>query len=61
MVLNKGPLDWESSALTTWLGYNFALDKDETNFSVTLQLPPRSGTSLEAVEPHPYKGAIKFF
>ena len=23
-------------------------------------LPPRSGSSLEAVEPHPQKGAIKF-
>ena len=25
------------------------------------KLPPRSGSSLGAVEPHPEKGAIKFF
>ena len=25
------------------------------------KLPPRSGCSFEAVEPHPQKGAIKFF
>ena len=28
---------------------------------VKRKLPPRSGSSLEAVEPHPQKGAIKFF
>ena len=28
---------------------------------VKSKLPPRSGFSLEAVEPHPDKGAIKFF
>ena len=28
---------------------------------VKSKLPPRSGSSLEAVEPHPEKGAIKFF
>ena len=28
---------------------------------VKSKLPPRSGTSLEAVEPHPQKGAIKVF
>ena len=27
---------------------------------VKSKLPPRSGSSLEAVEPHPQKGAIKF-
>ena len=29
------------------------------NLVVKSKLPPRSGSSLEAVEPHPYKGAIK--
>ena len=28
---------------------------------VKSKLPPQSGSSLEAVEPHPKKGAIKFF
>ena len=28
---------------------------------VKSKLPPRSGSSLEAVEPYPEKGAIKFF
>ena len=28
---------------------------------VKSKLPPRSGCSLEAVEPHPEKGAIKLF
>ena len=28
---------------------------------VKSKLLPRSGSSLEAVEPHPQKGAIKFF
>ena len=27
---------------------------------VKSKLPPRSGSSLEAVEPHPQKGALKF-
>ena len=31
------------------------------NLVVKSKLPPRSGSSLEAVEPHPWKGAIKFF
>ena len=31
------------------------------NWVVKSKLPHRSGTSLEAVETHPYKGAIKFF
>ena len=31
------------------------------NFVVKSKLPPRSGCSLEAVEPHPKKVAIKFF
>ena len=31
------------------------------NLVVKSNLPPRSGSSLEAVEPHPWKGAIKFF
>ena len=30
------------------------------NWVVKSKLPPRSGRSLEAVEPHPQKGAIKF-
>ena len=30
------------------------------NLVVKSKLPPRSGSSLEAVEPHPEKGAIKF-
>ena len=30
------------------------------NLVVKSKLPPRSGSSLEAVEPHPWKGAIKF-
>ena len=30
------------------------------NLVVKSKLPPRSGSSLEAVEPHPQKGAIKF-
>ena len=30
-------------------------------FKVESKLPPRSGCSLEAVEPHPKKGAIKCF
>ena len=25
------------------------------------KLPPRRGSSLEEVQPHPYKGTIKFF
>ena len=28
---------------------------------VKSKLPPQSGSSLETVEPHPQKGAIKFF
>ena len=28
---------------------------------VKSKLPPRSGSSLEAVEPYPERGAIKFF
>ena len=28
---------------------------------VKSKLPPRSGSSLEAIEPHSLKGAIKFF
>ena len=28
---------------------------------VKSKLPPGSGSSLEAVEPHPEKGAMKFF
>ena len=31
------------------------------NLVVKSKLPPRSGSRLEAVEPHPWKGAIKFF
>ena len=31
------------------------------NLVVKSKLPPRSGSSFEAVEPHPWKGAIKFF
>ena len=31
------------------------------NLVVKNKLPPRSGSSLEAIEPHPLKGAIKFF
>ena len=31
------------------------------NLVVKSKLPPRSGSSLEAVEPHPEKGAIKLF
>ena len=31
------------------------------NLVVKSKLPPRSGSSLEAIEPHPLKGAIKFF
>ena len=30
------------------------------NWMVKSELPPRSGCSLEAIEPHQYKGAIKF-
>ena len=31
------------------------------NLVVKSKLPPRSGSSLEAVEPHPWKEAINFF
>ena len=31
------------------------------NLVVKNKLPPRSGSSLDAVEPHPWKGAIKMF
>ena len=31
------------------------------NLVVKSKLPPRKGSSLEAVAPHPQKGAIKFF
>ena len=31
------------------------------NLMVKSKLPPWSGSSLQAVEPHPWKGAIKFF
>ena len=33
----------------------------KVNLVVKSKLPPRSGSSLEVVEPHPKKGAIKFF
>ena len=31
------------------------------NLAVKSKLPPQSGCSLEAVEPHPKSGTIKFF
>ena len=41
---------------------SFKVDKISTrNFWELSKLPPQKGSSLEAVERHPYKGAIKFF
>ena len=40
---------------------NFKKIPEMLGLVVKSKLPPRSGSSLEAVEPHPQKGAIKFF